>query len=147
MGIRPATSSDFDAVLTLVNELLVELGGEAIGRGAALAPFARLAAGQEGFVLAYEKDHSLVGVCTVSLVQAIRSAGPYVIIQEMYVIPEMRGEGIGAELVQEAASRARSLGCTMIELGTPLAGERQERLYARLGFEKVGSRLRRRLIQ
>ncbi len=81
----------------------------------------------------------------MSLAQAIRSSGPYAIIQEMYVVPELRRQGIGAELVEEAISQTRLLGCSMVELGTPLNGQRQERFYERLGFQIVGSRLRKRL--
>ena len=132
----------------MVNQLLMELGGQPVPKDAAEDAFGCLTNEDgNGFVLVYERDGAIVAVCTVSLVQAIRSSGLYAIIQEMYVAPELRCQGIGAELVDEAVSQARWLGCTMIELGTPLNGERQERFYERLGFQTVGSRLRKTLLR
>ena len=146
MAVRRAAAADSDTVLSLVNELLMELGGQPIPRTRAQAAFGRLVADdQEGFILVYEKDNAIVGVCTVSLVQAIRSSGPYAIIQEMYVVPVLRDRGIGAALVAEAVSQAALLGCSTVELGTPMNGERQERFYERLDFQRVGSRQRKSL--
>ena len=146
MAVRRAATADSDTVLSLVNELLMELGGQSIPSTRAQAAFGRLVADdQEGFILVYEKNNAIVGVCSVSLVQAIRSSGPYAIIQEMYVVPALRGRGIGATLVAEAVSQAALLGCSIVELGTPMDGDRQERFYERLGFQRVGSRLRKSL--
>ncbi len=141
MGVRQGRAADLDAVLALISQ-----GGEPIPNKPGHDAFRRLTTeDREGFVLVYEKDGAVAGVCTVSLAQAIRSSGPYAIIQEMYVVPELRRQGIGAELVEEAISQTRLLGCSMVELGTPLNGHRQERFYERLGFQIVGSRLRKRL--
>ena len=81
-------------------------------------------------------------VCTVSFAHAMRSLGRYAIIQEMYVVPELRGSGIGKEMLAAALAAATERGAAFVELGTPLHGTRQVQFYERSGFTSVGERLR-----
>jgi len=146
LDIRLANSTDFQQCLLFVNSLLEELGGKQLALNTAHLVFSRLAENQdEGYILVGEEDGRVVGVCTVSFQYAIRTAGRYAIIQEMYVIPELRSLGIGTKLIQQAILEAQNRGCTAVELGTPTNGFRQEKLYQRLGFNPVGLRLRRTL--
>jgi GNAT superfamily N-acetyltransferase len=101
-----------------------------------------LARPELGFVFLAESGGTPAAVCTVSLVHALRAAGRYAIVQEMYVAPDLRSTGLGAQLLARALDHARSLGCSFAELGTPLGGERQIAFYRRSGFFPVGERLR-----
>ena len=146
MDIRHAVSDDVASVLSLVNQLLEELGGESIPSEIASQTFSRLVSDQDtGFILVVEEEGTIVGVCTVSFQDAIRSRGRYAIVQETYVLPEFRSLGFGGKLVYEAIAQAQSLGCSMVEVGTPGSGLLQEGFYKRLGFAPVGLRLRRPL--
>ena len=146
MDIRHAVSDDVESVLSLVNQLLEELGGESIPSEIASQTFSRLVSDQDtGFILVVEEEGTIVGVCTVSFQDAIRSHGRYAIVQETYVLPEFRSLGFGGQLVYEAIAQAQSLGCSMVEVGTPGNGLLQEGFYKRLGFAPVGLRLRRPL--
>jgi ribosomal protein S18 acetylase RimI-like enzyme len=44
--------------------------------------------------------------------------------------------------MQLVVSQASEVGCEVVELGTPEAGERAAAFYERLGFRNVGARLR-----
>lgn len=140
---RLATAQDCDAAIELVRRLLTELGGTP-APGEAMAPvFGRFADdGPSGFVVLAEDDGRFVAVCTVSFVEALRSAGRYAIVQEMYVDPGMRSTGAGMEVLRFALDHAVTRGCAMVELGTPYHGERQIQFYQRAGFTNVGARLR-----
>jgi GNAT superfamily N-acetyltransferase len=146
MDIRRAVSDDVESVLPLINRLLRELGGEAIPSDIAGQTFLRLMSDKDaGLILVVEEQGRIAGVCTVSFQDAIRSRGRYGIIQEMYVLPEFRSLGFGSKLVYEAVAEARSLGCSMLEVGAPVNDPRQEGFYKRAGFVPVGPRLRRPL--
>jgi GNAT superfamily N-acetyltransferase len=146
MDIRRAVPDDVESVLSLINELSEELGGESIPPEIASQTFSRLVSDQDtGFILVVEEESTIVGVCTVSFQDAIRSRGRYAIIQETYVVPEFRSLGLGGKLVYEAISQAQSSSCSMVEVGTPAGGARQEAFYGRLGFQPVGLRLRKPL--
>ena len=52
----------------------------------------------------------------------------------MYTVPEYRGRGVGAGLLERLIEEARSLGCGRVALNTSKAGRK---LYERYGFEDV----------
>lgn len=57
-------------------------------------------------------------------------------IVDIAFLPEHRGRGLGSELIREVQQRARGLGLAVrihVELYNPA-----QRLYARLGFAKIG---------
>jgi GNAT superfamily N-acetyltransferase len=58
-------------------------------------------------------------------------------IQDMYVLPERRGRGIGAALVEAAEALAAARGHRRISLSVDEAGEAR-RLYERLGYRDAG---------
>lgn len=146
MNIRCATSGDAEQVLSLVNRLLEELGGTPLPAKATNATFDRLVEDNGvGLILVGEEAGRLAAVCTMSFQDAIRTAGRYAIVQEMYVVPELRSSGHGALLMEGALLEAQKRGCTVVELGTPLNGVRQEQFYERIGFRPVGLRFRKLL--
>ena len=143
LNVRLATLSDGDEVLRLVNGLLVELGGSPRPADAAGPVLDELAdGGNAGFIVIAEVDGAARAVCTASFVQALRTVGRYVILQEMYVEPDWRSSGVGRAVIDFALEYAAANGCQVVELGTPRYGERQIEFYERAGFVNVGARLR-----
>ena len=143
LNVRLAIPSDRDEVLRLVNGLLVELGGSSRPAEAAGPVFDELVSGGEaGFIVIAEEDGAAKAACTASFVQAIRTVGRYVILQEMYVEPDWRSSGVGRAVIDFALEYAVASGCQVVELGTPRIGERQIEFYERAGFVNVGARLR-----
>jgi GNAT superfamily N-acetyltransferase len=143
MQARLADQNDAPEVLRLVSGLLLELGGKALEPRVATPVYQQLLREPGlGFAVLGESQTRAVAVCTVSLVHALRSGGRYAIVQEMYVEPELRGSGIGRDVLALALTRARELGCPFVELGTPFQGERQIAFYRRSGFVNIGARLR-----
>ncbi len=143
MRVRLATASDRDVVLELIDKLLVELGSRPLQFAEIIPVFNDLIRHEDaGFVVICEMGNKVEAVCTVSFLQALRSHGRYAIIQEMYVVPEKRGSGIGSSALRFALAHAASSGCRFVELGTPKAGQRQIHFYERGGFVQVGARLR-----
>lgn len=147
LNVRLATSDDRDEALRLVRGLLIELGGspapaEELGR-----VFDELvAANGAGFVVIAEEAGAARAVCTASFQVAIRTAGRYCILQEMYVEPDSRSSGVGRAVIDFALQQAVASGCKVVELGTPRVGDRQIRFYESAGFTSVGARMRWRTL-
>jgi GNAT superfamily N-acetyltransferase len=148
--IRAARAGDVGRVSDAVEELLVELGGRRPGRVELEAEVRAIVEDPgAGVLLIAEADGELVGVLGASWQRAIHVPGRYVLIQDLWVRPEWRGRGIGAELVEEIAARARAEGVPRLEVGLPredfAAIEATESFYRENGFEHLGPRMRRLL--
>ena len=140
--VRLATADDRDEVIRLARGLLIELGGSPAPPEALSGVLGELASGGAGFAVIAEADGVAVAACTASYTTALRTAGRYVILQEMFVEPEWRSSGVGKAVIDFALAHAQANGCQVVELGTPRAGERQIRFYERAGFENIGARMR-----
>jgi len=55
-------------------------------------------------------------------------------LEELYVVPPLRGRGIGRALLEAAMETARSEGATHMELGTSEDDEAARHLYESAGF-------------
>lgn len=143
LNVRLAVPSDRDEAIRLARGLLIELGGNPAPPDALSGVFDGLTAGGDaGFIVIAEEDGKAVAVCTASFATALRTAGRYVILQEMYVEPESRGSGVGRAVIDFALEHATACGCRVVELGAPRSGQRQIEFYQRAGFENIGARLR-----
>jgi GNAT superfamily N-acetyltransferase len=58
-------------------------------------------------------------------------------IQDVYVLPERRGEGLGTALTAAAEQTAVSRGHDRCSIGTGVANEGARRLYERLGYNRA----------
>ena len=150
MSVREATREDLPAVVEAVEELLAELGGRRPSRPQMETEVgAMIDDGALGTLLVAEGDGSLVGVLGASWQRAIHVPGRYATIQDLWVHPEWRSRGIGAELVEALAARAREQGVGRIEVGLPretfAAIAQTEAFYRGAGFEHLGPRMRRLL--
>lgn len=56
------------------------------------------------------------------------------IIEAVRVHRDMRGEGLGSELIGWAIVRARELGASLVQLTSDISREDAHRFYERLGF-------------
>ena len=92
------------------------------------------------FLLAGPPD---VGVAQLRFRDYLITGEPMVYLEELYVVPDRRGEGHGRALMETAFARARERGATTMELGTALDDTAARGLYESLGFtnfEKAGTR-------
>jgi ribosomal protein S18 acetylase RimI-like enzyme len=64
----------------------------------------------------------------------IYSEAPAAYLEELYVIPDRRGEGLGRALLEAAMDAARSHGADIIDLGTSEDDTAARGLYESAGF-------------
>jgi len=63
---------------------------------------------EKGTILVAEQDDNMVGVITLSYPVAIHRGGTYTCIEELIVSEQMRGQGIGGQLLETAIAEATS---------------------------------------
>lgn len=96
-----------------------------------------VARGERVLLVAEDADRTIVG--TVQLVLAMPDNQPHrADVAKMLVLRQARRQGIAAALMTAIDGEARCAGRTVLVLDT-LTGGDAERLYARAGWQRVGS--------
>ncbi len=92
-------------------------------------------------LLALDDDGDVVGLITLVESLSLSAGGRYGVINELYVVPEYRSEGVGKMLLDFAKEIGEERGWTRLEVTTP--GDEFDktlRFYEREGFWKIGPR-------
>jgi GNAT superfamily N-acetyltransferase len=94
-----------------------------------------VAAGERALLIA-EDEHGVCG--TVQLILDLPENQPHrADLAKMLVHRRVRRQGLGAALMRAAEATARECGRTLLVLDAVTGGD-AERLYARLGWQRVG---------
>ena len=82
------------------------------------------------------QDHSLtVGYMIMTYGFSFECAGREAYIDELLVLAEQRGKGIGTAAIQYAASHAKKIGIKLIRLEVTKTNPEAMKLYLRSGFQ------------
>ena len=135
--ITPLQPSDKDAVVDLLGaqmrEHRIEQGTENMSRVVQSV----LADERHGFFLVARVGEEVVGVAYVATMQSVEHGGRLGWLEELYVSPAHREQGIGSLLMTAILERAGQLGLVAIELEVDVEHQRAESLYARFGFRRL----------
>jgi|SRR5215213_7796132 len=74
------------------------------------------------------------GIAVMRLRASIWTAGPEAHLQELYVVPSLRGRGIGRALLEATMAAAREAGAAGIDLNTGTTDTAARALYESAGF-------------
>ena len=85
----------------------------------------------DGVALIAEDDGAPVGYALASIVPQTPIRGH---LYDLYVHADVRGRGVGRDLIAATAERLRRQGVTHLSLDVALANDSARRLYERLGF-------------
>lgn len=92
-------------------------------------------------LLAFNDAGEVVGLITLVESLSLSAGGRYGVINELYVVPEYRSEGVGKMLIDLAKSIGDERGWARLEVTTP--GDefvKTRRFYEREGFWMIGPR-------
>ncbi len=138
--VDQARAEDREALVDLLTRQLVEHDLPADHAGVARAVDGILEDGRRGFLQVARAGHDVVGVAYVALHWSLEHGGPSCWLEELYVLPDRRCRGLGVALLQAACTRARELGCLVMDLEVTADHARAEHLYEREGFRELGRR-------
>jgi len=135
MIVREATEADLPAIVALLVDDGLGRGREAPGDPAYERAFAAMAAQPGNVYLVAEEGGELIGCLQFTLIHGLsRLGGSRAQIEGVRVRADRRGKGVGEVLFEAAFDRARSLGCTLVQLTTDRRRADALRFYKRLGF-------------
>ena len=89
---------------------------------------------KRGFFLIALRDSLCIGVAFVSFIWTLEHGGHSGWLEELYVVPEHRTDGVGTQLLEAVIAAAEAAGCAALDLEIDSAHERVRALYARHGF-------------
>ena len=75
-----------------------------------------------------------IGIAVLRLRRAIFDHGLTAYLEELYVAPDRRGEGLGTAILEAVLERSRKRGAAWIEVSTSEDDAGARRLYERFGF-------------
>jgi ribosomal protein S18 acetylase RimI-like enzyme len=132
--IRRATPGDADAVARLLHDFQLEFDEPTPGIDALEGRYADLIRNRDMTVLL--AGDGKAGFAQIRYRPWVYSAGPqaHSYLEELYVVPSLRGQGIGRALLEAAMDTARDEGATHMELGTSETDTAARALYESAGF-------------
>jgi ribosomal protein S18 acetylase RimI-like enzyme len=77
------------------------------------------------------------GLALMRFKPSLWSDGLEAYLEELYVVPHLRGQGIGTAMMERAMDLARDRGATRMDLGTSTDDTAARALYERLGFTNL----------
>lgn len=135
MQIRKLTARTSAQALPLLEaqyrEHDIDMGGARLRRAL------RLLLPRGGTVLLAMDRGEAVAVAVLSYVVALEHGGRVAWLDELYVVPARRGQGLGRALLLRAVAAARKAGCNSVELEVVRGHDRAARLYVRESFHRL----------
>jgi GNAT superfamily N-acetyltransferase len=92
----------------------------------------------EGLLLGAWDGDALVGFATIYWTHSSTVAADIALMNDLFVLPEQRGTGVGRALIDACAAAAKDRGCEHLEWYTALDNAVAQRLYDRTGAERSG---------
>jgi ribosomal protein S18 acetylase RimI-like enzyme len=134
IAIRRATPSDADAVARLLHDFQAEFDEPSPGAELLAERYEKLIRNREMTVLLVGEGPD--GFAQIRYRPWVYSAGQnaHAYLEELYVAPSRRGNGLGRALLEEAVEAARREGATHMELGTSETDTAARSLYESAGF-------------
>jgi ribosomal protein S18 acetylase RimI-like enzyme len=93
------------------------------------------------------EDDQVLGYLVITWGWGIESGGKEALIDEIFISPPLRGQGLATALIQAALGRARDLGTKAVFLETERENPQSRKLYERLGFRTESSLWMRALLE
>ena len=138
---RKATSDDLEPVLALVRASYEEDEYPFVEPEAREALRRLLVDPELGRVWVATAPEGAVAYVIVTLGYSMQYRGRDAFIDELYVVPGLRGRGLGREALAIAEVEARALGARALHLEVELDKPEADAWYRRIGFEDHARRL------
>ena len=139
MEVRPVTHDDLPALLGLIGDYQRFYGNTAVDGAHNAEFFGRFVAPSDRGMLiaAYDDDGAPAGYTCLYWTYSSVSATDVVLLNDLYVAPSHRGAGVGEALIAAARDVAVERGCSHLRWATTLDNRRAQRLYERVGAERI----------
>ena len=132
---RLATPDDADEIARLLHDFNSEFDTPSPGPEVLGGRLQALLAGGETFAVVAGRP--AVSVALVTVRPNVWYAGPVALLDEMYVVPELRGRGIGSAVLEHFVAISYERGVDVIEINVDEGDVDAQRFYERHGFSST----------
>jgi GNAT superfamily N-acetyltransferase len=132
---RQATIDDAEVVAQLLHDFNVEYDTPSPGVDVLAARLRSLLASDE--TTAILAGSPPVAVALVTFRPNVWYEGQVALLDELYVVPHLRGRGIGSAVIERLLSIARAEGVDLIEINVDEGDVDAQRFYRRHGFAQT----------
>lgn len=136
--IREATEADLDSVLRLYAQPGLD-DGDVLGEREARAVYRRFRLYPSYRLFVAELDGAILGTFALLIMDNLAHRGaPSGVVEDVVVIADHQGRGIGRRMMEHARALCREAGCYKMALSSSLEREAAHAFYASLEFEQHG---------
>jgi len=135
--VRRAGPSDAATLARLLHEFNAEFDTVTDSEAVLENRFARILTGDSVLALLSCDGPEATGFALITLRPAIWFDGPVATLDELYIVPERRGRGIGTALLTRACALLRERGCPEMHINVDEVDVDTRRFYERHGFANI----------
>jgi GNAT superfamily N-acetyltransferase len=136
--IREAVEGDLAGILRAYSSAGID-GGQSFTVEEAREHFARFRAYPNYRVFVALAEGTVAGTYALLILDNLAKRGARAgIVEDVAVLPERQGQGIGRAMMEHARQRCRAAGCYKMALSSNLSRGSAHRFYDALGFERHG---------
>lgn len=88
-------------------------------------------------VFVAQKEGELIGYAIFVRSFSVEYSGLFGELDELYLLPDLRGQGIGTAFIGWIEDYARSVGCNFIDMVANFNNTKAQELYRRLGYQPL----------
>ncbi len=85
-----------------------------------------------------EEDGEVIARASLFLITNDLSDRPYGLLEDVFVVEDHRGKGLGRKIVEMVIEEAREMGCSKVRGTSRVSREKVHKLYEDIGFVKYG---------
>ncbi len=137
MRIEPISEGQFERLLPLIAAYQRFYEAERIDEERNRAFFSRfIAPSEDGMLLGAWREDELIGYACLYWSFTSIAPGETVLMNDLYVDPASRGQGVGRALIDASAAIARERGAERLEWATAPDNKTAQRLYDSTGAKR-----------
>ncbi|MCR2053854.1 GNAT family N-acetyltransferase [Actinomyces bowdenii] len=133
-GVRQATAADAPTVGRLLHDFNTEFDTPTPSAQDFAARFGELLGRGDVLVLLADHGDEAVGMACLTLRPTPYGQGPLAELEELYVVPGLRGQSIGSALITAALERVRARDAIEMRINVDEIDTDARRFYERHGF-------------
>jgi GNAT superfamily N-acetyltransferase len=138
MPVREATDADLPGILRVYAQPDLD-DGDVLALDEARAQLARIRQYPDYALYVAVEDGRVVGTFALLIMDNLMHRGaPSGIVEDVGVLPELRGHGIGKQMMQHAMALCAKRGCYKLVLSSNAKRTDAHAFYASLGFTQHG---------
>ncbi|WP_395792917.1 GNAT family N-acetyltransferase [Aquimonas sp.] len=136
VSFRSAQHADLPTLLALIADDTLGKNREFdVANPNYLKAFEAISADPNQQLLVAELDGRILGMAQLSFIPGLSRGGAWRCnVEAVRIASDLRGQGLGAQLMQACEERARERGCTLLQLTSAASRADAHRFYRGLGY-------------